>query len=58
MTGGINIDEETFLKLPAQQQRLVLYQNLKKTKKTHEYIQYFWLSIISVVYMIKKYLPL
>jgi len=55
---GIDIDEETFLKLPAKQQRLVLYKNLKKTKRTHEVIQYFWLSIISVTYLIRRYLPI
>ena len=38
MNSGIDIDEATFLKLPAKQQRLVLYKNLRRTKKTHEYI--------------------
>ncbi len=54
---GLDIDESTFLKLPAKQQRLVLYKNLRKTKRLHEYIQYFWLSIISFVYLIRRYLP-
>lgn len=55
---GMEIDEKTFLKLPAKQQRLILYKNLNQTKKWHEFIQYFWLSIISIGFLIKKYGPL
>ena len=54
---AMEIDEKTFLEMSAKQQRLVLYKNLNKTKKLHEFIQYFWLSIISVTFLIKKYLP-
>lgn len=58
MTSGLNIDENTFMSLTAKQQRLVLFQNLKKTKKTHEVVQYFWLSLISLTLSIKKYSPI
>ena len=55
---GLDIDEKAFLSLTAEQQRLVLFRNTAKNKKTHEIIQYFWLSIISIIFAIKKFVPI
>ena len=42
---GLNIDEDTFCKLTLKEQNLVLFRNLKNTKRIHEIVQYLWLTI-------------
>ena len=45
---GFNIDEKTFMSLSQKNQNLVLYRTLTKNKRLYNYINFIWLSALTL----------
>lgn len=44
---GVSIDEKTFSKLTAKQQRVALFRTINKGNRFHNFLQYSWLSVLT-----------
>ncbi|MHA1383273.1 MAG: hypothetical protein ACTSR3_05910 [Candidatus Helarchaeota archaeon] len=64
MNNGLDITENQFLKLSAKERDLIMFRNVVHIRKQlkdyrfHKKIQYAWLSILSCLLGIRKYLPI